>query len=127
VSHPSLPPCFHHPNESPHITVFSSILSLPNHEVGYHDSSLMEYDVFCRYACHAVTRCTVTYLCPATRAPPCIRTDGQKRNVARSITTTAARAPALPVANGCRRLRHKRLHTCSLLFWQWRWLSLRLS
>ena len=82
--------------------------------------------MFCRFACHAATRCTVTYLCPATRPPLCIRTDGQKRNVARSNTTMAATAPALPVGNGFRRLRRKRLLTCSLLFWQWlrHWLPL---
>ena len=87
--------------------------------IGSSRELLKHYEMFCRFACHAATRCTVTYLCPATRAPLCIRTDGQKRNVARSNTTRAATAPAPPVGSGFRRLRHKRLLTCSLLFWQW--------
>ena len=75
--------------------------------------------MFCRCACHAATRCTATYLCPATKVLLCIRTEGQKQNVALS-TTIAATVPTLQVGDtGFRHLRCKLLPTCSLCYWRW--------
>jgi hypothetical protein len=75
--------------------------------------------VFYRFACHAVTRCTVTYLCPATKALLCIPTREQKLDVAHNSMTVATIIPALQATTG---LRHLRLHlqfASSWLFWRY--------